>query len=132
MGILIMVEKLYLYYEIPLKSLISMERNKNIQYIRTNYGQLGVDIFQKEKKPSILTEKELKKSNNKFYKLVNKVRKFFGYVGKEDYVESDSLNRVMFKYIYNKKYGRDSDIEEVFGKKGMELFNIFKLQGYVE
>ena len=127
-----MVEKLYLYYEIPLKSLISMERNKNIQYIRTNYGQLGVDIFQKEKKPSILTEKELKKSNNKFYKLVNKVRKFFGYVGKEDYVESDSLNRVMFKYIYNKKYGRDSDIEEVFGKKGMELFNIFKLQGYVE
>ena len=97
-----MVEKLYLYYEIPLKSLISMERNKNIQYIRTNYGQLGVDIFQKEKKPSILTEKELKKSNNKFYKLVNKVRKFFGYVGKEDYVESDSLNRVMFKYIYNK------------------------------
>ncbi len=127
-----MSSKLNLYYEIPFKTLVLREQNKNVQYIRQNYGQLGVDIFQKEKKPSILTEKELKRTNNKFYKVFNQIKKFFGYVGKEDYAETDSLNQVMFKYIYNKKYGRDTDIEEVFGKKGMELFEVFKLQGYVE
>ena len=127
-----MIRNLYQYYEVPLKTLISWERNKNIQYIRKNYGQLGVDIFLKEKKPSILTEAELKKKNKKINRIITKSKKFFGYVGKEEYVESDSLNQVMFKYIYNKKYGHDSDIEDVFGKKGMELFNIFKLQGYVE
>ncbi len=127
-----MSSKLNLYYEIPFKTLVLREQNKNVQYIRKNYGQLGVDIFQKEKKPSILTKKELKRTNNKFYKIFNQIKKFFGYVGKEDYAETDSLNQVMFKYIYNKKYGRDTDIEEVFGKKGMELFEVFKLQGYVE
>lgn len=127
-----MSSKLNLYYEIPFKTLVLREQNKNVQYIRQNYGQLGVDIFQKEKKPSILTEKELKRTNNKFYKVFNQIKKFFGYVGKEDYAETDSLNQVMFKYIYNKQYGRDTDIEEVFGKKGMELFEVFKLQGYVE
>lgn len=127
-----MSSKLNLYYEIPFKTLVLREQNKNVQYIRKNYGQLGVDIFQKEKKPSILTEKELKRTNNKFYKVFNQIKKFFGYVGKEDYAETDSLNQVMFKYIYNKKYGRDTDIEEVFGKKGMELFEVLKLQGYVE
>ena len=124
--------RLFLYYEVPLKRLISMESKKDIKYIRQNYGQLGVDIFQKEKKPSILTEKELEKSHNKFYQIINRIRKFFGYVGKEDYAENDSLNQVMFKYIYNKKQGTNADIENVFGKKGIELFKIYKAMGYVE
>lgn len=116
------------YYTIPLKRLILKENNKNIQYIRKNYGQLGVDIFQNQKSPSILSSKDNKKIN----KFINKVKQFFGYVGKEDYKETDSLDQVMFKYICNNKYGRDTDIEKIFGKKGMELFNVFKLMGYVE
>lgn len=108
--------------------LIAQERNKNVQYIRENYGQLGVDIFQNKKTPSILTSKDKKKMN----RIINSIKQFFGYVGKEDYKESDSLNNVLFKYIYNKKYGKDSDIKNVFGKNGMELFEIYKLRGYVE
>lgn len=123
-----MAVDLSVYYRIPLKTLISNEKNKNIQFIRQNYGQLGVDIFENEKKPTILTQKD----NKKFNKFIDKVKKFFGYIGKEDYKETDSLNQVMFKYIYNNKYGRTSDIEKVFGKKGMELFNSFKRIGYVE
>lgn len=38
----------------------------------------------------------------------------------------------MFKYIYNKKQGTNADIENVFGKKGIELFKIYKAMGYVE
>lgn len=116
------------YYSIPLKTLVFSERNKNLESIRENYGQLGVDIFQKEKKPTILTPRDNKKIN----KIINKVKKFFGYVGKEDYKETDSLNSVMFKYIYNKKHGTDADIENVFGKHGSRLFKIYKAMGYVE
>lgn len=119
---------LSLYYNKPLKTIILQERNKNIKFIRQNYGQLGVDIFQNEKTPSILTANDNKTLN----KFINRVKKFFGYVGKEDYKESDSLNQVIFKYIYNNKSGKNSDIETVFGKKGMELFNVFKTMGYVE
>lgn len=121
-------KNLDLYYSVPLKMLITRESNKNIQFIRKNYGQLGVDIFQNEKNPSILSKKDAKKIN----RIINSIKKFFGYVGKDDYKESDSLNDVMFKYIYNNKYGKSSDIKNVFGEKGMELFKIFRAQGYVE
>ena len=116
------------YYNIPLKTLVFSERNKNLESIRENYGQLGVDIFQKEKKPTILTPKDNKKIN----KIINKIKQFFGGIGKEDYKETDSLNNVMFKYINNKKYGTDADIEHVFGKNGSKLFKVYKSMGYVE
>ena len=122
------IKNLNSYYNTPLKVLISHESNKDIRFIRKNYGQLGVDIFQNEKKPSILSKKDSKKIN----KLINNIKKFFGYVGKNDYEESDSLNDVMFKYIWNKKSGKTSDIKEVFGQNGMEMFKIFKHQGYIE
>lgn len=108
--------------------LVLGESNKNVQFIRKNYGQLGVDIFQSEKKPSILSKKDSKKINI----VINGIKKIFGCIGKDDYKETDSLNDVMFKYIYNNKHGKDSDIKNVFGEKGMELFRIFKAQGYVE
>lgn len=117
-----------LYYSVPLKMLIAQERNKNVQYIRENYGQLGVDIFQNKKTPSILNSKDKKKMN----RIINSVKQFWGYVGKEDYKESDSLNNVMFKYIYNNKSGKNSDIKNVFGENGLNLFRIYKAQGYVE
>lgn len=117
-----------LYYAVPLKMLVLGESNKNVQFIRKNYGQLGVDIFQSEKKPSILSKKDSKKINI----VINGIKKIFGCIGKDDYKETDSLNDVMFKYIYNNKHGEDSDIKNVFGEKGMELFRIFKAQGYVE
>lgn len=59
-----MINNLTNYYNEPLKIIISEKRNKNIQFIRQNYGQLGVNIFENNKTPSILTEKE----NKKFYK----------------------------------------------------------------
>lgn len=123
-----MSNNLSIYYRLPLKTLILSERNKNIKFIHQNYGQLGVDIFQNEKKPSILT----KKDNKKFNKIINNIKKFFGFIGKEDYKESDSLHNVMFKYLYNNKQGTEAEIENLFGKKGMELFNVFKLMGYIK
>ncbi len=123
-----MSNNLAVYYKIPLQKLISRDHNKNIQYIRQNYGQLGVDIFENKKTPSILNPKD----TTKFSKLINWIKQFFGFIGKEDYEESDSLYKVMFKYLCNNKCGKESDIENVFGKKGMEMLDVFKRTGYVE
>ena len=123
-----MSNNLAVYYKIPLQKLISRDHNKNIQYIRQNYGQLGVDILENKKTPSILNPKD----TTKFSKLINRIKQFFGFIGKEDYEESDSLYKVMFKYLYNNKCGKESDIENVFGKKGMEMLDVFKRTGYVE
>lgn len=63
-----MSSRLFLYYEVPLKRLISMESKKDIKYIRQNYGQLGVDIFQKEKNRLYLQKKSSKKAIINFTK----------------------------------------------------------------
>ncbi len=123
-----MINNLTNYYNEPLKIIISEKRNKNIQFIRQNYGQLGVDIFENNKTPSILTEKE----NKKFYKIINNIKKFLGFNIKEDYQKSDSLCSVLFKYLNNKKQVKDSEIKNMFGEKGLELFNKFKILNYVK
>ena len=122
-----MQKDISVYYRIPLRTLVASEKNKNVKFIRQNYGQLGLDIFENKKVPSILN----KKDKSKFSRLINSIKQFFGFIGKEDYKESDSLNVAMFKYLYNNKQVKDTDIEKVFGKSGMELFEVFKSAGYV-
>ena len=123
-----MINNLTNYYSEPLKIIISEKQNKNIQFIRQNYGQLGVDIFENKKIPSILTDKE----NKKFNKIINNIKKFLGFNAQEDYQKSDSLCSVLFKYLSNKKQVKDSEIKNMFGEKGLELFNKFKILNYVD
>ena len=94
--------------------------------VKDLYGNFGLDIFEGKKNPTILSDKEFKKSIS----IISKIRTWFTGNSLYDYEENDTLSDILFKYIGNKKYGLVKNIESKFGKKGLEQLNRFGRMGY--
>ena len=100
--------------------------NIPINRIKTLYGDIGVDIYE-GRKPSILSEDDVKKSK----KLINRLKTWLTGKNKLEYDEKDSIHDVILKYMYNKKFGKNCDIENKFGAEGLRELSIMRAMGYV-
>lgn len=116
------------YYSVPLRTLVHSMPNKTPEKVQQMYGELGVKILKNETKASILEKKDKTTLAN----AINKIKGFLGMNTKEDYQPKDTLHEVMFKYLGNKNSGTTKEIKDVFGQKGAEHFEDFKILGYID
>ena len=110
----------------PLKQVIKQMPNPTRETVKQLYGNIGVDIFEGKAKITILSDKDLKKSQT----LLSKIRKWWSGSGKFDYEENDSVKDLVLKYGCNNRMGTYTELEEKFGQEGVRIANIFKIVGY--
>ena len=110
----------------PLKQVIKQMPNPTRETVKQLYGNIGVDIFEGEAKITILSDKDLKKSQT----LLSKIRKWWSGSGKFDYEENDSVKDLVLKYGCNNRMGTYTELEEKFGQEGVRIADIFKIVGY--
>lgn len=122
------VAKINLRTPIPLKIEIKKIKNPTKEIVKDLYGSFGLDIFEKKEPITIMSEKEIKKSKS----IISKIKTWFTGNSIVDFEEDDTLRDVVFKYAANKKSGLVSDVEKMFGKKGLESFESLRSVGYVE
>ena len=110
----------------PLKQVIKQMPNPTRETVKQLYGNIGVDIFEGKAKITILSDKDLKKSQT----LLSKIRKWWSGSGKFDYEENDSVKDLVLKYGCNNRMGTYTELEEKFGQEGVRIADIFKIVGY--
>ena len=114
----------------PLMNIIDLHKNRGVsrEIIKLNYGQIGADIFDGKSNICLVNDKNYLKDD----KFMNAVKVFFGVdKRKYNYESGDSLKKIMMKYLLNNETINDSQIQSVFGKKGFEVIEVFKILGYV-
>ncbi len=106
----------FTFSSLTLKNEIAKLKNPTKEMVQDMYGTFGLDIFQGKEHLTILTDKEFKKSKSFITKIVNSIteQELF------DYKEVDTLTDIINKYIRNKKIGFVKDIENMFGRRGLE------------
>ena len=111
----------------PLISEIRQVKEPTVEKVKELYGDFGVDLFVGKEKPSLIKEKP--KSKNPLVNLFNRVKDHFSQ--KAEFEPDDTMFRVVNKYIFNEKSGLTKDIEQKFGKSGMDVFHRMERMGYV-
>ena len=110
----------------PLKQIIKQMPNPTRESVKKMYGDIGVDIFEGKDKITILSDKDLKKSQT----LLSKIRKWWSGSGRLDYEEKDCVKDLVLKFGCNNHSGTYEEIEEKFGQEGRKVAEIFRIIGY--
>ena len=115
---------------VPLEKLIELHQKKGTsrEIIKRDYGQTGIDIFNGKKSGCLVNDKNYLKDDS----FMNKIKIFLGIdKPKYNYESGDSLQEIMMKYLLNNETINASQIQNIFGKKGFEVLEVFKVMGYV-
>lgn len=115
---------------VPLENLIELHQKKGTsrEIIKRDYGQTGIDIFNGKKSVCLVNDKNYLKDDS----FMNKIKIFLGIdKPKYNYESGDSLQEIMMKYLLNNETINASQIQNIFGKKGFEVLEVFKVMGYV-
>ena len=115
---------------VPLEKLIELHQKKGTsrEIIKRDYGQTGIDIFNGKKSVCLVNDKNYLKDDS----FMNKIKIFLGIdKPKYNYESGDSLQEIMMKYLLNNETINASQIQNIFGKKGFEVLEVFKVMGYV-
>lgn len=101
-------------------------KNPTENSIKKLYGDFGLDMFNGKVKPTILSEEE------KNPDIIEKILYWLNGNSPMDYEEGDSLLAVLLKYLGNKKVCLKNDIEEKFGKRGLNKLGLLRQIGYLD